>query len=125
MTEVDDRTTGVLQVGSWHDDGWTSPYLRLRFEAPADNPVLLITLYNPDSVPGKRRLAVRQDARSLLIDEELPAKEMLTLSASVIAQKGSVVDISLRTDAPFDHGSTDERVLGTILTDCRLVNGTR
>lgn len=124
MTKVEDRTTGVLQVGSWHDDGWTSPYLRLRFEAPADNPVLLIELYNPDNFPGKRRLAVRQGARSLLIDEELPAKEMLRLSVSVVAQKGSAVDISLRIDAPFDHDGSDERVLGTILTDCRLVNGT-
>jgi hypothetical protein len=123
MTEEDVCTTGVLQVGSWYDDGWTSPYLRLRFEAPANNPVLRITLYNDDSVPGQRRLAVRQGANSLLVDEVLPVKEMLRLSVSVSAQKGSVVDISLSTDEPFDPSGSDERMLGTILTDCRLVSG--
>ncbi|WP_397544571.1 hypothetical protein [Roseovarius salis] len=56
------------------------------------------------------------------MEETLPAQELVTWALPVSADEGSEVDISLRTDRPFDHGGGDERKLGVVVTECRLVS---
>ena len=111
-----------MQVGQWYDDGWISLYFRTRFEAPSDNPRFAVTFYNPDDGSQERILAVRQGANRLLMEETLPSQEVVTWIVPVSAHEGSEVDISLRTTRPFDHGGGDERKLGVVVTECRLVS---
>jgi hypothetical protein len=123
VSETTERTTATLQIGQWHDDGWISPYLRMRFQAPSDNPKLVLSVYCPDAEAKPSTLAVRQGAGRLLLEETLPRGEMVTLSASITASRGSEVDISLRTDQPFDPSGEDKRKIAVVLTEWRLDAG--
>ncbi|RFU11491.1 hypothetical protein DZD18_16945 [Rhodobacteraceae bacterium W635] len=111
-----------MEVGQWHDDGWISPYLRIRFEAPSDNPRLAVSVYNPDDGTQERRLAIRQGPRTLLTDDPLPMQDVARFSVTLAARRGTEVEVSLRTDRPFDHGGGDERRLGVVMTACRLLS---
>jgi hypothetical protein len=93
----------------------------MRFEAPSDDPRLSVSVYTPDDGGKERRLTIRQGPQRLLMDDPLPAQDMVTFSVTVSARQGAEVDVSLRTDRPFDHGGGDERRLGVVVAACRLL----
>jgi hypothetical protein len=115
------RTNGQLEVGQWYEDDWMSPYARLRFIAPSDNPMLTVTYFSPPLEDMQRTISIRQGATDALLEQDLLSGALKTLTQTISAAGGESVDILIRVEPPWvDKLGEDARTLGIVVMECLL-----
>ncbi len=115
------KISGQVVCGTWYDDNWMTPYVRLRFSNAIHASTLLANFYWPPSQREPVTVVARLGGDTLLLTEAVLPGQFVKCSAQIPrSARRSDLDVSLRTDRLLETWGKDDRDLGIVLAKVLL-----